>query len=156
MLHNVTLLWNVFRLCLCLVAHGWVVTSSRQIAEVKPHWAQFVLGWLTSPRVMLLNMCRGVGQASHVMPPLSTQQWWIPGGTRIGELWMALAVENALNSPQRRWDCIREFRYRGCKLSRVYQTINIHIYKHTLCIYICCNSINWALVDRLQIMLIYK
>ena len=27
-------------------------------------------------------MCRGVGQASHITLPLSTQQWWVPGGTR--------------------------------------------------------------------------
>ena len=27
-------------------------------------------------------MCRGVGQASHITPSLSTQQWWVPGGTR--------------------------------------------------------------------------
>ena len=28
--------------------------------------------------------------------------------SKIGKLWVALAAENALNSPQRRWDCIRE------------------------------------------------
>ena len=27
---------------------------------------------------------------------------------KIGKLWLTLAAENALNSPQRRWDCIRE------------------------------------------------
>ena len=55
-----------------LVAHGRVVTSSRQITEVKR--ARLVLGWVTGARVTLLAMCRGVGQASHIMLPLSTQQ----------------------------------------------------------------------------------
>ena len=60
-------------------------------------------------------------------------QWWLPGGTKIGELWMALAAENALNSFQRRRDCMREFQYKWCKLlsllnSRGYQTIDIYIY----------------------------
>ena len=58
-----------------VVAHGRVVTSSRQITRR----ARLVLGWVTSARVTLLAMCRGVGQASHIMLPLSTQQlgtWW--------------------------------------------------------------------------------
>ena len=42
-------------------AHGRVVTSSRQITEVKQHRAQLVLGWVTGARVMLPAMCRGVG-----------------------------------------------------------------------------------------------
>ena len=37
--------------------------------------------------------------ASHTMPPLSTQYVWVPGGTKNGELLMALAAENELNSP---------------------------------------------------------
>ena len=94
--------------CLSMVAHGRLVTSSRQITEVKQRRARFVLGWVTDGRVTLSAMCRGVGQAFHIMPPLSTQQWWVPGGTNNGELWMAIAAENALNSPQRRWDRTRE------------------------------------------------
>ena len=58
-----------------MVAHGRVVTSSRQITEVKQRRARLVLGWVTAgARVMLSAMCRGVGQAFHIMPPLSTQQ----------------------------------------------------------------------------------
>ena len=57
-----------------LVAHGRVVTSSRQINEVKQRQTRLVLGWVTGARVTLLAMCRGVGQASHIKPPLSTQQ----------------------------------------------------------------------------------
>ena len=57
-----------------MVAHGRVVTSSRQITEVKQRRARLVLGWVTDARVTLPAMCRGVGQAFHIMPPLSTQQ----------------------------------------------------------------------------------
>ena len=91
-----------------VVAHGRVVTSSGQITEVKQRRARLVLGWVTDAQVTLPAMCRGVGQAFHIMPPLSTQQWWVPGGMNNGELWMAIAAENALNSPQRRWDHTRE------------------------------------------------
>ena len=57
-----------------MVAHGRVVISSRQITEVKQRRARLVLGWVTGARVTLPTMCRVVGQASHIMPPLSTQQ----------------------------------------------------------------------------------
>ena len=58
-----------------VVAHGRVVTSSRQITEVKQRRARLVLGWVTAgARVTLSAMCRGAGQAFHIMPPLSTQQ----------------------------------------------------------------------------------
>ena len=63
-----------------MVAHGRMVTSSRQITEVKQRRARLALGWVTAARVTLPAMCRGVGQASHITPPLSTQQlmgtWW--------------------------------------------------------------------------------
>ena len=51
-----------------------MVTSSRQITEVKQRRARLVLGWMTAARVTLPAMCGGVGQASHITPPLSTQQ----------------------------------------------------------------------------------
>ena len=57
-----------------MVAHGRVATSSHQLTEVKQCRARLVLGWVTAARVTLLAMCRGVGQAFHIMPPLSTQQ----------------------------------------------------------------------------------
>ena len=62
--------------CICseYLAHGRVVTSSRQITEVKQHQAWLVLGWVTGARVTLPAMCRGVGQAFHIMLPVSTQQ----------------------------------------------------------------------------------
>ena len=53
--------------------HGRVVTSSCQMTEVEQRRARLVLGWVTGARVMLPAMCRGVWQASHIMPPLSTQ-----------------------------------------------------------------------------------
>ena len=67
---------------ICVVAHGWLVTRSHQITEVKQRRTQLVLGWVIAARVTLLAMCRGVGQASHITPSLSTQQWWAPGGMR--------------------------------------------------------------------------
>ena len=64
-----------------MVAEGRVVTSSRQTTKVKQRWAQSVLGWGTGAWVTLPVMCTGVGQTCHIIPPLSTQQWWKPGGT---------------------------------------------------------------------------
>ena len=55
-----------------MVAHGHVGTSSCQITEVKQNRARLVLEWVTGAQVTLPAMCRGVGQASHIMPPLST------------------------------------------------------------------------------------
>ena len=57
-----------------MVAHGRVVTGSRQITEVKQCRARLALGWVTAARVTLPAMCRGVGQAFHIMrlcPPSS-------------------------------------------------------------------------------------
>ena len=51
-----------------MVAHGRMVTSSRQITEVKQCRARLVLGWVTAARVMLPAMCRGVGR---LCPPSS-------------------------------------------------------------------------------------
>ena len=59
-----------------------MVTISLQITEVEQRQARLVLGWVTAGRVTLPAMCCGVGQASHITPPLSTQQRWVPGGTR--------------------------------------------------------------------------
>ena len=70
-------------ICVTMVAHGRVVTSSRQITEVKQRQARLVLGWVTARcSSHAPAMCRGVGQASHITMPLSTQQWWVPGGMR--------------------------------------------------------------------------
>ena len=51
--------------------HHRVVASSRQITEFKQHQVRLVLGFVTGARVTLPAMCRGVGQASHIMKPLS-------------------------------------------------------------------------------------
>ena len=67
-------IYMIYVLVLGPVAHGRVVTSSHQITEVKQRRARLVLGWVTAARVTLPAMCRGVGQAFHIMPPLSTQQ----------------------------------------------------------------------------------
>ena len=91
---------------------------------------------VTGARVTLLPMCKGVGQASHIMPPLSTQQWWVLAGTKNRELWMALAAEKSAEfSPEEMRPYTREFQYQGCKFwsllnSMGYQTTNIHIYIH--------------------------
>ena len=78
-------------------------------------------------RFPMLVMYRSVRQTSHSILSLFTQQWWVPGGTKIVELWMLLAAENALNFLQ------REFQYQECKLwsllnSLGYQTIDTYIY----------------------------
>ena len=57
-----------------VVTHDRVLTSSHQIAEVKQRRARLVFEWVTGARVTLPAICRGLGQASHIMPPLSTQQ----------------------------------------------------------------------------------
>ena len=110
-------------------AHGLVVTSSRQTTEVKQRQARLVLVWVTGARVTLPVMCRGVGKAFHIISPLSTQQWWVPGGTNNGELWMAIAAENALNSSQRRWDHTRESsNTRGVNCEVCWTTWDIRLY----------------------------
>ena len=115
-----------------MVAHGRVVTSSRQITEVKQCQARLVLGWVTGARVTLPAVCRGIGQASHIMSPLSTQQRWVPGGMKNGELWMALAAENLLNSPQGKWDRIRErVPIPGVYIVNSAELEGISDYKHT-------------------------
>ena len=48
-----------------------MLTSSPQITEVKQRRDRLVLGWVTA--VTMPAMCRGVGQAFHITPPLSTQ-----------------------------------------------------------------------------------
>ena len=63
------------------------------------------------PKITEVNSCIEVlGKTSHIIGllPLSTQQWWVPGGTKIRKLWTTLDAENALNFPQRRWDHLRE------------------------------------------------
>ena len=58
-----------------LTYHGRVVTSSRQITEVKQRRDRLALGWVTAHcSSHAPAMCRGVGQASHITMPLSTQQ----------------------------------------------------------------------------------
>ena len=52
-----------------------MVTSSRQITEVKQRRARLVLGWVTTARVTLLAMlCVEVLGKPHITLPLSTQQ----------------------------------------------------------------------------------
>ena len=69
----------------------------------------------------LMGICRVV-QASHITPLLFAQQWWVPGGTRklnCNMIDTAAAKCTNADSPQRRWDCVRESFYtRGvsCKI----------------------------------------
>ena len=114
-----------------------MVTSSRQVTEVKQYWSRLVLGWVTGALVTLLAMCRGVWQDSHIMSAMSMQQWRVPGGMRklhcndCRKCW----------SPQERWDCKWGSSNTESKLwsllnSRGYQTAYIHIlhiYLHNFC-----------------------
>ena len=139
-----------------MVAHGRVVTSSRQITEVKQHRAWLVFGWVTGAQVTMPTMCRGVGQASHVMPPQSTQQWWVSCGMKIGELWMVLAAENALNSPQRRWDRMRESSDPVPELKRISDYKHTHlftfIWKQTMCYHCWRKEHNAAIIIICSLM----
>ena len=65
-----------------------MVTSSRQITEVKQRRARLVLGWVTAAWVTLPAMCSGVGKTSHIVPPLSTQQWLVPGSNEKADIVM--------------------------------------------------------------------
>ena len=123
-----------------MVAHDRVVTSSHQITEVKQCRARLILGWMAGARVTTLAMSGDVWQASHIMTPLSTQQWWMPGGTKNELIVIGISCTKSAEFPteeMRPYE--REFQYQGCKLwsllnSMGYQTVNIHIYIY---IYIC-------------------
>ena len=52
-------------------------------------------------------MCRSVWQTSHSILLLPSSNVFLVE-RKIGNLWMALAAQNALNSPQRRCDYIRQ------------------------------------------------
>ena len=71
-----------------------------------------------------------VGQTPHSTMPLPTQQWWVPGGRKTGKLWMALAAENALNYPQRKWDRIRESSSAKGVIIKSAEPTGISDYKH--------------------------
>ena len=74
-----------------MVSHG-KLSSSHQITEV--------------------NSCiEELGNTSHTIPPLSTRSDGYLVEWKVKKLWMALAAENALNSLQRRWDCIYIYIY---------------------------------------------
>ena len=100
-----------------MAAHG-ELTSSHQITEV--------------------NLCvEALGKTSHTIPPLFTQLWWVPGGTKTGKIVNGITVtaENVLNSPQRRWDHKREFQYQGVNLKSAeltgisdYKPLHLHLH----------------------------
>ena len=78
---------------------------------------------------------RGVGRKPLVpyrLCPPSSDGYLVEW--KLEKLWMALAAENALNSPQRTWDRIRESsntRGVNCKVCWThgwFQTINLYIY----------------------------
>ena len=145
-LYSITLVWNTFlwsdllweecRTCGSTWPSGNQFLSDHwRLSNAKP--GLYLDGW-----PVLRSCCRPsvevLGKPLFIMPPLSTQQWWVSGGTRKLNCidWLQLQQSaQMLNSLQRRWDYKREFRYLGCKLwsllnSRGYQTINIHIYIH--------------------------
>ena len=100
-----------------------------------PNDAQWVCG-VPSHMLPAMCTCRGVGQTSHIMPPLSIQQWWVPGGKRklnCNDFLNLHKSAQMLNSPQFRWDYMRELQYQLCKLWsllnwRRYHTANKQIY----------------------------
>ena len=80
-------------------------------------------------------MCRGVEQKPLIpyrLCPLSSDGYLVE--QKLEKMWMALAAEYALNSPQSRWDIIWESsntRGVNCKSllnSRRLQTISLYIY----------------------------
>ena len=65
--------------------------------------------WTSSHQITEVNTCvELLGKTSHTIPPLSTQYWRVPGGTKTGKAVNGINCRNALNYSQRRWDCIRE------------------------------------------------
>ena len=64
-----------------MVAHGRMVTSSRQITEVKQRRARLVLGWVTTARVTLLAMLcvkvLGKPLISHCLCPPSSDGYLV-------------------------------------------------------------------------------
>ena len=98
-----------------MVAHGRVVTSSRQITEVKQRRARLVLGWVIGARVMLPAMCRGVGLSYHAasVHPAVMGTWW-------NEQWRIVNGNSCRKcaefSPEEMRPYKREFQYQGCKL----------------------------------------
>ena len=68
---------NLISYNICKVAHGRLVTSSRQITEVKQSRAQLVFGWVTGAWVTLSAMCRGVRQYHAAsVHPAAMGTWW--------------------------------------------------------------------------------
>ena len=103
-----------------MVAHGKLTSSNKslKLIHVKRCWAKPLIPY---------RLC-----------PPSNDRYLVEW--KLEKLWTALAIENALNSPQRRWDRIREnsnTRGVNCSLlnSRGFQTINLYIYLFT---FICC------------------
>ena len=98
--------------------------------------------WIT--KLTLTDLCVEVlGKTSHTRPPLSTQQWWVPGGTKKWRivkcemaLWYVISCRKCAEfSPEEMRPYKSEFRYQGCKLCSLLnsaegdiKTINIHIY----------------------------
>ena len=118
------------------------IASGRQITEAEQRHPDYYLDRLPGARITMPAMYWGVGQASHIMPSLSThQQWWVPGGMKSGELWMALAADNALNSPGKRWDHIRGssstmgVNCEVCWLDGIsdYKHTHLHLFSHLTC-----------------------
>ena len=79
-------------------------------------------------------MCRGVGQNFPYHSPLSTQQWWVPGGMKTGKIVNSISCRKCTEfSPEQIRSYKRDFQYQRCKLqslmnSRGFQTINLHMY----------------------------
>ena len=99
-----------------MVAHAYSKsTSSHQITEVS-------------------SCVEVVGKTSHTILPLSTQQWWVPGGMKTGKIVNGISCRICTQlSPEEMNRCKREFQYHWCKLSsllnsRGFQTINLYIY----------------------------
>ena len=80
-----------------MVAHGKLTSSLRslKLINVQRCWAKPLIP------------CR----------PLSTQQWWVPGGMKIGKIVNGISCRKCAEfSPESMRPYMREFQYRGCKL----------------------------------------
>ena len=77
-----------------------------------------------------------LSKTSHTILRLSTQQWWVPGETKLGKSMNSISCRKCAEfSPEEMRPYYREFQYQGCKLdsllnswSRGFQTINLYIY----------------------------
>ena len=103
-----------------------------------------------------------LGKTSHAIPSLSTQQWWVPGGTKIGNIVNGFSCRKCAEfSPEEMRPYERELQYQGCRLESLlnswgFQTINLYIYIYlftfTCLTSICLNSIVLSFPGKMHVI----